>query len=342
MSKHLQIFVKTQHLNEIRDDLQRCITRHYLQIEELEPISDFHYTKLKLLNALVIMSPSVQKKRHEDVLKKLVLEEDLDVNCLLCIKHILGILKTRDRKLCEVLWDKLETCLKNDGETLVLKLCSAYSNFKVDISNFSHTKLEKTLIETLDKLSWYYDLFPSITAHTSQFILRYHNDMKRVEKTVNMICENWNKVSCLDWLKISKSLDDNNRVPERDRSRLNLGSDIYLLEHYPRLTMREATLLFRGYIYRNAEDSHMLNFLIKAYKNSEGLTSPIIKDLTYCLKSSSHLIPPLMQRIEEYIIENHTNVLAINAERCLYLTYYLDYHPNSFKFFDVVTDILIR
>lgn len=334
--------MKTQHLSEIRDDLQRCITRHYLQIEELEPISDVHYTKLKLLNALVTMSPSVQKKRHEDVLKKLVLEEDLDVNCLLCIKHILGLLKTRDRKLCEALWNKLETRLKNEGETLVLKLCSAYSNFKVDISNFRHARFEKTLIEILDKLSWYYDLFPSITAHTSQFILRYHNDIKRIEKTANMICENWNQMSCLDWMKISKSLDGNNRVPEKDRSKINFALDIYLLERYPKLTMREANLLFRSYIYKNAADSNMLSFLLKTYENPEALSSPIIKDLAYCLKCSSHLIPTLMQRVEKYIIENHTNVLAVNAERFLYLTYHLDYHPNSVKFFDVVTDMLIR
>lgn len=288
------------------------------------------------------MSPSMQKNRHGAALKKLVLEEDLDANCLLCIKQILVIQKTKDRKLCEVLWDKLGSCLKNEGEGLALKLCTAYSNFNVDIHNFRHHRFERILIETLDKLSPYYDLFPSVTAHTSQFLLRYHTDRRRRERITNVICESWNQMRCLDWLKISKGLEENHCVPDRDRSRINLALDIYLLERYPRLTVREANFLFRSYIYRKLENSHMLEYLLKAFENPVGLNSATIKELVYCLKSSCRLLPSLMQNIEEYIVENRADVLAVNAEKFLYLTYYLDYHPNSFKFFDVVTDMLIR
>lgn len=64
--------------------------------------------------------------------------------------------------------------------------------------------------------------------------------------------------------------------------------------------------------------------------------------MAYCTAGLGYLMPNLMDRIVEFIVENEESLLGETVERTLSTMYYLNFHPKDSGFFDTCARLLKR
>lgn len=308
------------------------------------------YLRLKLLSALVtIASPHQRHQYHSTVVK--YAKENLHPDALFILRKILSDIKTSDINLCNRLWDQIRNFGAKNNDRNLLKLVSEYTNFNADIMNYRHIKFENLLTLVIDREldnGIYYNL-PSVLAHVSLFYIPFSNSRNKVEKIVNKLCECWSQLSSIDWLKISKAIETAREVTENealDRSdciKIKKACDAFVMVNIGNLNLTSITLLLKCYILRHEVNNRLVDYLLIAVSANTQMTSNLMKNTVYCFRNIYNYSPDVLNRMCDYICDNHNHLLGNTIEKYLFFCYYASHYPqNPDTFFQVVTDILIR
>lgn len=344
----LQIFQANQESAEILNEIQRNATKHFLQMEE-----ESHpnmYLRLQLLSALIIIATPHQRHQYNSVVVKYA-KEDLHLDALFVLRKILSDIKISDRNMCNRLWDQIHHYIIKSNDRNVLKLVSEYVNFNADIVNFRHIRFENLLTLIIDKeleQGIFYSI-PSILAHVALLYIPYSNSRKKIEKIVNKLCESWAQFTSIDWLKISKAIQtareitDNEMLLRDDCVKIKKACDAFVSKNIGSLNLRSITLLLKCYIFRDEISSRLVDYLMIAVSANQQMSSILMKNAVYCFRNTQNYSPDILDKMSSYICDNYNHLLGTTIEKYLYFCYYVNHLPqNSDRFFQVVTDVLIR
>lgn len=339
------MFSKNYEPGEILNTIQRCATKLLLELEE-ESNPDL-LLRLKLLSIVISNSSTVHRTQFENMIKK-YMSENLPSECLFLLRRILLKMKTQNKNICQILWSKMQGLLDREDCSL-LKLCSEYTNFNVDINNYRHLEFEEKLLKAIEQKEKTFDLFPSVLAHTSMFVLPYSRDKTKVKQLINKICENWEQMSCMDWLKITKGIQLSREVTggqnlsKNDVMTLNRVFAMYVMNKMNNLDVRQIDLLLKSCVNMKILKNPITNNLLMASESYTTLSSTLIRVMVHILMSTSSYSPILMENITKYIRNNGTYIVGTTAQKVLLVCYYLGYYPqDTDNFFENCIDTLIR
>lgn len=344
----LQIFHVNQETAEILNDIHRNATKHFLQMEEESNTNII--LRLKLLSVLISLASPHQRHHYYDTVVKYV-QENVHPEGLFVLRKILSDIKTSDRNLSNRIWDQIRLFVAKHHDRNLLKLVSEYSNFNIDIANYRHIKFENILTLLLDKElnQGIFSLLPSVLAHISLFYIPYSHSRNKIEKIVNALCENGNKLNSIDWLKISKAMQiarevtKNKAFDPNDFSKLKRACDAYVSSNIGRFDLLSVTMLLKSYILRGESNNRLVDYLLIAASVKKEMSSILLKNMVYCFRNIGSYSPDALNRMADYICENHNNLLGSTIEKYLYFCYFARHHPSDAKkFFQVVIDVLIR
>ncbi|CAH1976025.1 unnamed protein product [Acanthoscelides obtectus] len=107
--------------------------------------------------------------------------------------------------------------------------------------------------------------------------------------------------------------------------------------------VNELLMIYEAAILRNDLDHQIIENMLVKFKQMDYMSSKILENICYIYLATDSLVPEAVNKCTEYIVNNHQNVIGFNAEKILYLCYYLAYYPiNADKFLGVVIDTIIR
>lgn len=306
--------------------------------------------RLKLLSAMIaIASPHQRHQYHKTVAK--YAKENLHPDALFVFRKILSDIKTSDRGLCNTIWDQIREFVAKSDDRNLLKLVSEYTNFNCDIANYRHIKFENVLLLLVDKQikQGVFFYLPSVLAHISLFYIPYCHSRKKLEKLINKLCESWNQLSSIDWLKISKALQtareiSNNEALERsDFLKIKKACDAYVLKNIGSLNLRSVNFLLKSYILRDETNSRLVDYLLIAASANPEMSSNLLKNTIFCFRNTGSYSVDVLNKMSNYVCDNYNHLLGTTVEKFLFFCYFANHQPsNSDKFFQVVTDVLIR
>lgn len=319
--------------------LQRCSSK-LLQSDEI--ITTNINTKLELFSSLIFFSSPQRRKQYKPLVEKYV-HASKTLSSLLLVKRILTVIKTSDRKLCDLYWDKMLALTRtNKNIDTILTTCEQYATFYTDLNNYRHHLFEKEMMNYLKSIkSSLLSYFPSIVCAAFSFSVVYGSNNELNDYFLNKLSENYTQLNHSDCLNLSYTLahlSDSNHY----KSKL---VDVFkkAVIHQIEYNCNDYTVnhLIKASVLLN--DIDITKQLLNYYCNNEPISSKTIEICTHIFKTTRIIIPELLNKLTAYVIANENNVLGFNAEKLLYICYYLGYCPqDSQKFFEISTNIIIR
>nr|CAH7738645.1 unnamed protein product [Callosobruchus chinensis] len=348
-----EVFFKNQEPGEVLNDLQRGVGKHLKQIDEGENIDlDKH---LILFSALIYFSSPLNKMQYRKDIEHIFNDcskDNVNRYTLSTLRKIFCFIKISDQRMCEKYWDlTLDVIKRETNASNIWKLCLHYMQFNTDLASFRHYEFEKWMNNYIqNKMSSYVFITPSEVASYLSFMLVYGNNEKLISALVDRFEANISQFRASDCLKVSYSL-----------VALNTNQDKFILRKYEKKVNRmlnditenllqynesdyeQNTVLLKSALSRNDLDHHTVESMLVKYKEMEYMSSKVMENICFIYLSAGSLIPEVINKCTEYVINNHQNIIGFNAEKILYLCYCLAYYPiNADKFFQVVTDTIIR
>ncbi|VEN57777.1 unnamed protein product [Callosobruchus maculatus] len=348
-----EVFFKNQEPGEVLCDLQRGVGKHLKQIDEGENI---HLDKhLMLFSALIYFSSPINKMKYRKDIEHIFNDCSKDnVNChtLVTLRKIFSFIKISDQKICEKFWDlTLDVIKRETNVSNIWKLCNNYLKFNTDLASFRHYEFEKWMNNYIqNKMSSYEFITPTEVASFLSFMLVYGKNEKLISAVVDRFEANTSQFQAADCLKVSYSLvvlktnQDNFLLQKYEKKVKRMLNDITEnLLQYNESDYEQNTVLLKSAILLNDLDHHTAENMLVKYKEMEHMSSKIMENICFIYLSAGSLIPEVVNKCTEYVINNHQNIIGFNAEKILFLCYYLAYYPiNAEKFFQVVIDTIIR
>ncbi|XP_018563846.1 FAST kinase domain-containing protein 1, mitochondrial [Anoplophora glabripennis] len=346
-----EIFFKNQEPGIILNSIQRCSAKFLHQLDE-EPGAIENLTRLRLFSSLIYFSSPLHRIQFRTHMPK-YLNICQNYKELIQLRKIFSYVKVSDPKVCANYWNLSLRILeeKFDGKS-ILKQCQNYIYFNTDINNYRHYKFESRIINLIRE-SLLTDPFlnPTKISGYLSFVILYGKgkDMDILGVLLNKFEEYLDRFKASDCLKISHSispLNSGNSCASQEQIQstkilLNKCTK-YLLEVDDRNYLQDSMLL-KAYVLRHDSDDKILEKLFSNYKNIDFMSSKIIENISHICMTTQSLIPELINRCTEYVTKYKDNILGFNAEKLLFLCYYLAYHPiNGNEFFDVAVDVIIR
>lgn len=328
------------------NDIQRCAAKYLRQVEDSEWIDMELY--LKLYTAFIYFSPPVHKVQfRKDVDKFLKTSPNLKIFSLQ--RKILSFIKISDKKICQHFWDmglKLLDEVK-DVDTLT-QFCINYCLFNTDLTNFRHYSFEnKILMMIKDSLNSEALLFPSTISAFLNFTIAYGQDNVLLQRLIAKFEENIFHMKPIDCFHISESLSElkSYQIASKYSSRIKdlLHSLTKRILDINDSNFTANNLLIKAAVLRKDYRDFIVEDLLYKYKELDYMSSKLTENIYSIFISTDSVIPEVINRCTEYIVNHPDVVLGFNAERILFLCYYLAYYPiNDQRFFETVTDIIIR
>nr|CAI5839575.1 unnamed protein product [Callosobruchus analis] len=342
-----EVFFKNQEPGEVLNDLQRGVGKHLKQIDEGESIDlDKH---LLLFSALIYFSSPINKMQYRKDIEHIFNDcTNNNVNChtLVTLRKIFSFVKISDQKICEKFWDlTLDVIKRENSANNIWKLCNNYLKFNTDLTSFRHYEFEKWMNSYIQKKMLSYEFItPSEVASFLAFMLVYGKNDNLISAVVDRFEANITQFKASDCLKVSYSL-----------VALNTNQDKFLLQKYEKKTKKmlnditenllqynesnyeQNIFLLKSAILRNDLDHYTVENMLVKYKEMEYMSSKIMESICFIYLSAGSLIPEVVNKCTEYVINNRQNIIGFNAEKILYLCYFLAYYPiNAEKFFQIL------
>lgn len=281
------------------------------------------------------------------------LNNDHNYKELIHLRKIFSYVKVSDLRLCSNYWNLSLKMLDEDLDAnIILKLCQNYVNFNTDINNYRHYKFEAKIIDFIkDSLKTDISLNPGKISGYLSFVMLYGKSKDRniLKVLLDKFEEDFSRVKAIDCLKMSRSISllssgksccMSPTQIQKIKALLN-ESTKYQLEINKDDYLQNSTLL-KAYILRDDSDIEILRRLFMRYREMDVMSSKIVESISYICMATRSLIPELIDNCVEYVVRYKDNILGFNAEKILFLCFYLGYHPKDDKFFEIVINVIIR
>ncbi|CAG9819769.1 unnamed protein product [Phaedon cochleariae] len=344
-----EVFFKNEEPGEILNEIQRSAAKFWQNCEE---DNSYHLdTSLKIFSALIYFSSPLQKSQFQKDIHKFM-KKCNDPEGLLQLRKIFSYVKVSDIQLCERYWDSsLQAFKENKDLATAVRLCQNYMHFNTDIDNYRHVKFEENILEFIEKeISNENSLFACELATFLGFTIVYGTSEHLLDKLLQRFEDNLMQIKAIDCLKISHSVGTACNTMNGVISKQQLTKIRALLSQRTRdilsldkTNFSQNSILIKAAILRNDHDSVLTENFIMEFKKLPYMSSKMIENLTYIFLNTDSLIPEVINNCTEYIVNHSPYIIGFNAEKLLFICYYLAYYPiNAEKFFQVVTDIIIR
>ncbi|KAJ8982983.1 hypothetical protein NQ317_001423 [Molorchus minor] len=340
-----EVLFNNEEPGNILNSLQRCSANHLQRFETEDRES---YFKLKLLSSLVYFtSPLHRIQFRKDIYK--YLKHSNNIASILLLRKIFTYLKVADVYLCAKYWNLCLELLERDLSGLnVVKFCQNYMNFNTDVNSYRHYRFEHKIMKYIgETIKNGTILSPTVISTYLSFSMVYGKNSLLLEQLIEKFVTNLDQYKAVDIVRISYaiSLLDNirdNCIQQKqiDKLRSSLSTrteNLIALEEY---NILQNDMLIKASVLRKDYEKEFFENLLLGYKEINYMSSKIIDNICFSFVATASLIPEIINKCTEYIIKYPDHLLGFNAERVLYLCYYLDYYPTDF--FEVVTDIIIR
>ncbi|KAJ8922494.1 hypothetical protein NQ315_007522 [Exocentrus adspersus] len=179
----------------------------------------------------------------------------------------------------------------------------------------------------------------------------YGRDKDLLELLLHKFEQHSNRLKESDCLKISHSLFllKNKRIKRTSPEQIKHVNALlrertkYLLLQVDNSDFIGWSTLLKAAVLRGDYDSELVEDLLIKFKELDYMSSKLVESISYLLSNTRSLIPEIINKCTEYVINHKSNILGFNAEKLLYSCYTLAYHPvNGDKFFEDVIDVILR
>ncbi|CAH1976024.1 unnamed protein product [Acanthoscelides obtectus] len=348
-----EVFFKNQEPGEALNHLQRGVAQFLRKIDEGRNIGIEQH--LMLFSAFIFFSSPINKMQYRKDIEHIFSDCNVEnVNChtLVTLRKIFSYIKISDKNICEKFWDlTLDIIKRETNVNNIWKLCQNYLQFNIDLAAFRHYEFEKWMNNFIkNKMFNCQFLTPSEIASYLTFMLVYGNNEKLMQAVLDRFEANIGQFKAADCLKVSYSLVAV-KVNQNNISLQKYGKRIMKMLHditenvlqYNENDYELNTALLKAAILRNDLDHQIIENMLVKFKQMDYMSSKILENICYIYLATDSLVPEAVNKCTEYIVNNHQNVIGFNAEKILYLCYYLAYYPiNADKFLGVVIDTIIR
>lgn len=327
------------------NNIQRCSAK-ILQLHEEKSCCDLD-TDLKLFSAFIYFSSPTQRNKFRSDIEKF-LDKCESLETLLLLKKLMSYVKISDTKLCDQYWSMCLKCIQTTNDWgVIVSLCKNYINFNTDVSNFHHYQFEKRMFQCIKEILNNNEIiYPSEMMTFLSFAMQYNGNEKLLNTLIEKLENNLNHLKPIHYLHLVEALGSkSNSIPKHVRARTN-----DLLNRLKHLLLKSENNFFQNYLLAKAMvqsghnlDNDVFETLMYKFKEIDNITSKMIESLCNIFFVSNSIIPEVLNKCTEYIVHYPENIVGFNAEKLLYLCYFLGYYPlNADKFLMVVTNIIFR
>ena len=288
----------------------------------------------------------------ERIIRKYI-DYKLDGYSLLELFKLLSGVKVIDKEISKTFWDK--TLCSLDDPTFranyLLKICSNYLKYNRLCNRNRHREFEtRTLVwlknEICNDISF---LEPTKFVTIASFIMTFCQTQDLLNMIVTRINETRGSLSTSDSVLLARNLlhaiKGNREMRKFDLSHLVMCINDSLSKYdYNDGDMVKRNQLLQSQIYLNAicRQNEQID-VTNVYDNINVHSSHFCNNAIFILQSTNTLLPQLMNKMVEYVVNNEDNVLGLYAGKLLHICYSFDFLPkDSDKFFDAVIRIIIR
>lgn len=341
------MFLKNQEPGSMLSDIQRCAAKFLRQLEDGELIDMESY--LNLFTAFIYFSPPVHKVQFRKDVNKF-LKTCPNVKIFELQRKILSFIKISDKKTCQHFWDMALNLLDEIGGVKhIEKFCINYSLFNTDLIDFRHYDFEKKVLKMIkDRLASGELIFPSSLSVFLKFTITYGQDELLLQHLIKKLEENIFHMKPIDCYHLSEcigELNGNHQLASKYSTRIRKSLHVItkcILEIDDSNFMTNSLLIKAAVLRKDYKDLIIEDLLYKL-KELDHISSKMIENIYSIFISTDSLIPEVINKVTEYIVNHHDVIIGFNAERVLFLCYYLAYYPiNDQIFFETATDIIIR
>ncbi|KAG5885899.1 hypothetical protein JTB14_012146 [Gonioctena quinquepunctata] len=344
-----EVFFKIQEPGHILNEIQRCAAKFWQNSDETNSYDIV--TNLKLFTTLLYFSSPLHRMQFQEDISKFLKKSDGLVP-LVMLRKVFSYIKVSDKNLCEQYWNKSLGYLEKTHDIQnTVKLCENYMHFNTDVDNFRHRNFERKIFQLLWRFVEGDDIvYPSDLTVCFCFTLVYGRDKPLLDLFMDKLEENITQLKPLDCLKISQSIGLSMEVDNGVLSREHIRKIKELLHRQTAnilaigdCNFHENSVLIKAAVLRHDYTNFMIDNLFEKFKEMDFMSSKMLEIFTNLLTSTDNLVPEIVNKCTEYIINHRSNIIGFNAEKILFMCYHLAYYPiNADKFFHVVTDIIIR
>lgn len=338
-----QIFYRNQEPGEILNNLQRCSAKFLQMIEEKQYCDN--ETGLKLFSAFIYFSsPTQRTKFRKDVDKYVDTCEDLE--SWFVLKKLLSYVKVSDRKLCQRYWSLALKLLEERNKLGdVIRVSQSYMSFNIDVPNFRHLQFEKIIFRYIEDAlnNQEFILYTGMTVFLC-FCLKYDAKPTLLLALTEKLENNVYHLQSIHYLQLIECLDEINSHPREIVSRIKrLLDDVRTNLVQSDKNLWQTTMLAKAMAVQGDMENYNFESLLYSFKEMNIMCSKILESVCNIFLTSSCIIPEVLNKCTEYVVNHPDNIVGFNAEKILYACYFLGYYPlNDEKFFKVVADIIFR
>nr|XP_023011925.1 FAST kinase domain-containing protein 1, mitochondrial isoform X2 [Leptinotarsa decemlineata] len=342
-----EAFFKNQEPGDILDEIQRCAAKFWQCSEETSPLAI--ETRLRLLISLQYFSSPLHKVQFQKEARTFVKSTN-SIGKLTMLQKLFTYVKISDDNLCKKYWRIYLNYLDTDKNIKnIVTFCQNYMYFNADV-DFRHRQLEKKILEMIRKSVIEGDIIsPSELAIFIKFTVIYGSG-SMIDLLMRKLETNYSQFSAKDCFKISQSIArsfevHNNFIAKHYVEKIKelMHQQTKNLLEIDDCDFQKNSLLICAAASRNDFHNFTIDSLFTKFKEMGYMSSKMLAILSKLMLSTDNLVPEIMNKCTEYIIEEQSKVVGFNAERILFSCYHLAYYPiNADKFFPVVLDIIIR
>lgn len=328
------------------NNIQRCSAK-FLQLHEEKECCDID-TNLQLFSAFIYFSSPTQRTKFRKDIEK-YMHKCKTFESLSILKRVLSYVKISDRVICQQYWD-VAVSLVNKTTNLhdIVRLCQHYITFSTDIANFRHFKFEKAAIEYIRHALHNKELINALglTIFLS-FCLKSGANDALVTNLIDKMWDNMYHMMPYHYILLANGIEDiqNSSVSKTNLKRIKqftgaLQAKLLQLENH---SFSQHVLLTKAFIKQGDVDSYTFETLLYKFKEMEFMSSKLLENLCNIFQITGSIVPEVLNKCTEYVVNNPKNVIGFNAERLLFVCYFLAYYPlNDDTFFKLATDIILR
>ncbi|CAG9857060.1 unnamed protein product [Phyllotreta striolata] len=339
------VFFKIQEPAELLDNIQRSAAKFWQQYEETG-MQDVN-TTLKLYSALLFFSSPLHRVQLRNGVDKLM-PSKLEMRDLILIRKIFSHVKVSDKQLCTKYWDIWSDILKqNDDNHVVSKSCFNYMQFSIDIDSYRNVDFEKRVLDAIKNIVGRGDvILPQDISIFLAFVVHYSDDRGLFRELLDKLKDNPRQLKTREISLLSQSCASKSECcTEEDfdeiRDLLKESSRCLISEDGG--SFERNSFLIKAAVSREKDVDRFVEDSLLGFKELDYMSSKLLENVSYVFLNTGIVIPEVYNKITEYIVRNKSNIIAFNAEKVLFLCFYVAYFPiNADKFFQAVTDIIIR
>lgn len=290
------------------------------------------------------------RKEFQQILKKYV-EDCNDLDNLLLLRTVLSYIKMSDVSLCKIYWDKVLKLFKDSSEVDLIRVSHHYLTFSINIDGFRHHEFENRLLKSLEQSvnDLIYNYYIQKISNILSFLLVFGKDMKLINKLISSLESNWEEISAVDCLKLSKSIQTQQQSHDKylkssEVKRINNIIDKVILKHIDKKNdIFTSTMLLKTCIHKGSTKNKFAYKLLDSYNDLKNISSKNIENINFYFFVTDLIQPTIADNIVNYVVTYKGNILGFNVAKAIFLLYHYGYTPrNASVFFDTVCNVVIR